>query len=111
MIALIITESYWENATIEDLEREIIGKVVQAKIDKYTRCHPEVRWALTQGDDFFKWFRVRIHEVRNGARYHKPGTGWTQLRNSRVVRNSDHLIEVNWSPIKVTDSPYRNIPG
>ena len=108
MVTVILTEEWWANAEQEDLEREIISRIVTVEPDKYARCHPEVRWALGRGDDFFKWFRVRIHAVRNGNRYHAPGTGWTTLKKSRVARTPNRVLEIDWSPVKITDSPYRS---
>ena len=107
MVTLVTTEKNWANSDIQDLEREIIGKIIDAKggIDEYTRVHPEVRWALGQGNDFFQWYKIRIHQVRNGNRYHAPGTGWIPLRRSRVARMPNRILEVEWSPVKIQDTP------
>ena len=106
MITLILTESYWKTADLADLEREIIEKVANVPLGEFDRCHPEVRWAIGR-DDFFDYFKIRIHAVRNGNRYHLPETGWTQLKRSRVARTPERILEIDWSPVKIRDTPIR----
>jgi hypothetical protein len=98
MITLVRYPEYFKGADERDIERELIGLVLdKAKHDLDTPLHtlpPKLRKSILNDE-----VRCVIDGIRN-YRYHAPSRpGWTALHRVRWGFHKNRLVEVRWLPM------------
>ena len=97
MRVLICRPAYFDTAAREDIERELIGLVLEEMVsqapDPLCRMNPQLRAALRTDPDSV---RVQILTVRRWG-YHPPSRpGWTPLPKVRWSLHRHWYVEVKF---------------
>lgn len=74
-IATIRIPAHWTTADSKDIEREMVGLIIEKQGLAYNAI-------------------VNVHQIKNPLLY---GSKWTPARSSRLVREAGKLIAVRWS--------------
>jgi len=99
MRVTIIRPAYFDTADRKDIERELIGRVLNVAVaqarDPLRYMNPELRAALRSDPDSV---RVQILTVRPWG-YHPPSRpGWTPLPRVRWSQHRHRTIDVKFLP-------------
>lgn len=95
MLTIVVAPEHFKRASIQDIERELIGLILGATISGSQIVAPNVRHALINDPDSIL---VQIIGVRTHG-YHPPGRpGWTPLVQARFGNRKSDMLDVRWVP-------------